>query len=105
MYLGVRAMIAKGFERIHKANLINFGIAPFVFQDATSYDAIQSGDEFDIADIKESLLAGKVIIRNQTRGYQFVVLHDLTLRQVEIVMAGGLMNFVSAGSKNKFLRG
>ena len=105
MHLGVRAVIAKGFERIHKANLINFGIVPFVFRDAASYDAIQSGDEFDIADIRERLLEGKVIIRNQTRGYQFVVLHDLTRRQVEIVMSGGLMNFVSASSKRNSKEG
>ncbi|HUK99766.1 MAG TPA: aconitate hydratase [Nitrospirota bacterium] len=94
MHLGVRVIIAKSFERIHKANLINFGIVPFVFQDAKDYDVIDSEDEFSIADIHTGLLAGRLVIRNSKDGREVVVLHGLTPRQIEIVMAGGLMNFV-----------
>jgi aconitate hydratase len=102
MHLGVRAVIAKSFERIHEANLVNFGIVPFIFQDIKDYEAVQSEDEFSIADIKAGLMAEKIVIRNQRSGRELTVLHHLTPRQVEVVMAGGLMNYISNSSARTY---
>lgn len=93
MDLGVRALIAKSIERIHMANLINFGIMPLVFKDAGDYDTIQYGDELVMADIHNVLPFPEFVVINTTRQNSFVVRHTLTPRQVKIVLAGGLLNF------------
>ncbi len=94
MYLGVRAVIAKSIERIHLANLINFGIAPLVFKSAEDYESIQPGDELHIADIHAQLRKPELIVTNKTRSGSFSVCHSLTARQIEIVLGGGLLNHV-----------
>ena len=93
MYLGVRAVLAKSIERIHMANLINFGIAPLVFQNGEDYEKIQSGDELEILDIHNLSHCPEITVANHTRHMQFVVVHHLTPRQSEIVLAGGLLNY------------
>ncbi len=94
MFLGVRAVIAKSIERIHMANLINFGIMPLTFKDAGDYDRIQPGDELEIADTARELRRGEFAVANHTRNREFKVVHNLTSRQMEIVLRGGLLNFV-----------
>jgi aconitate hydratase len=93
MYLGVRAVIAKSFERIHTANLINFGILPLTFLHESDYDLVDQGDDLTIADVRKSILAGSdLVIQNKTRGNSFTVRYALSARQKEIVLAGGALN-------------
>lgn len=95
MYLGVKAVLARSFARIHAANLVNFGILPLVLGDEVDSAAFTVGDEWLIAGVRDALRsAGTITVRNLTRGTSFPVRHNLTARQVEIVLAGGLLNYL-----------
>jgi len=95
MYLGVRAVIARSFARIHHANLVNFGVLPLTFVREGDEQAIQQGDVLEIRDIPQALRAGgPLTVHNLTQGTPFQVTHSLTSRQVEIVLAGGLLNLI-----------
>ncbi|BCJ86967.1 hypothetical protein skT53_19520 [Effusibacillus dendaii] len=94
MYLGVKAVIAKSFARIHRANLVNFGIIPLTFANESDFDAIDQGDELKIENLRDQILGGNSItVQNVTKGTQVTVKHDLTKRQSEILVAGGLLNY------------
>ena len=98
MYLGVKAVIAKSFARIHFANLINFGILPLTFENAADYDKIEQGDELNAPNILKELDERKPItFINKTKGnaeYKFK--YNLTDRQVKIIKEGGLLNETKA---------
>jgi len=99
MYLGIKAVIAKSFARIHKANLVNFGIIPLTFIAEEDYQNLEQGDELIIENIKEQLYSEKITVKNLTKGFSFEVTHDLTPRLIEIILKGGLLNYIK--SKNK----
>jgi len=95
MYLGVKAVMAKSFERIHAANLINFGILPLTFKDEKAYDGIDQGDWLAIPGIRKILEEGKMItVKNTTKGIDFEVTCSLSPRQRDILLAGGALNLV-----------
>lgn len=97
MYLGVRAVIAKSFERIHAANLINFGILPLTFANEQDYDAINAGDRIEIDDLRTTLGSGlDVSLANKTTGRNITLKYSLSLRQKRILLAGGMLNFVAS---------
>ncbi len=90
MFLGVKAVIAKSFERIHAANLVNFGIAPLTFKSESDYNGIDVGDEIEIPGIRRLLSKNEeLVVRNQTKGVEFEVCYELSERQRDIVLAGG----------------
>ncbi|HWR31223.1 MAG TPA: aconitate hydratase [Negativicutes bacterium] len=93
MFLGVRVLLAKSVERIHSANLINFGILQLTFADEADYDRIENGDELTIENLHEAVQQETVVVRNVTRGYSFNTCCTLTPRQREIVLCGGLLNY------------
>lgn len=93
MYLGVRVLLAKSVERIHSANLINFGILQLAFQDESDYDRIECGDELTIENVYEAVQQETVIVSNATQGYSFNTRCNLTPRQRDIVLCGGLLNY------------
>ncbi|MCF8567827.1 aconitate hydratase [Alicyclobacillus tolerans] len=93
-YLGVRAVIAKSIERIHMTNLINFGIVPLLFTADGDYEQFAVDDELVIDDMQELLRSSTLTVHNITKRTDVTVTHDLTMRQVEIVLCGGLINFV-----------
>ncbi len=94
MYLGVRAVLARSFARIHRANLVNFGILPLLLDPPTGYDAIEAGDDLVIESVREQLTAGRgVKVRNSTQGTTIAARHDLTPREREVLLAGGLLNW------------
>ncbi|MHC4886254.1 MAG: aconitate hydratase [Planctomycetota bacterium] len=94
MFLGVRAVIAKGIERIHAANLINFGILPLLFEDGADYDGIDQEDRLEIADLHTQVNAGgAVTVNNVTQGTSFTVTPFLTEKNRPIVLAGGRLAF------------
>jgi aconitate hydratase len=94
MYLGVRAVLAKSFARIHQDNLVNFGILPLTFQDPADYATIQQGDELMIQDVPGGFSNGELLVRNLTQERTYTVAHSLSPRQVKILLAGGLLNYV-----------
>lgn len=100
MYLGVKAVIAKSFARIHRANLINFGILPLTFVHEEDYDRVQPGDELELSGVARLLtLEADLEVRNITRGFSFPVRHGLSPRQQKIILAGGLLNFTRQGNQ------
>ena len=95
MYLGVQAVLAKTFARIHESNLVNYRIPPLRFIDRADYDAIEVGDELELSDLREALSAGRPVrVRNKTKGREFQVGHALSPRQIEMLLAGGLTNWL-----------
>ncbi|MDD5747049.1 MAG: aconitate hydratase [Candidatus Omnitrophica bacterium] len=95
MFLGVKAVLAKSFERIHAANLVNFGIVPLAFADPRDYDRIEKGDELEIRDITGSL-DKDILIGDKTKNINITLRASLSRRQREIVIAGGLLNYTNA---------
>ena len=94
LYLGIRAVVAKSFARIHMANLINSGILPLTFKNEADYDAVAEGDVLEIQDAPSQLLAGEeIIVKNVTRGAEIKTTLSLSPRQKEILLAGGLLNY------------
>ena len=90
MYLGVKAVVAKSIERIHRANLVNFGIVPLVFDEAKSYDLVKAGDVVEIANLRAAIAGdGKVEVRSG--GKTFAATAALSAREKRIVLAGGLL--------------
>ena len=97
MYLGLRAVLAKSFARIHRANLVNVGILPLVFVDERDYDRIAQGDELEIDGVRDAVEDGdSVRIRNRTQGYEFEARHGLSPQQAKIVLAGGRLSYVKS---------
>jgi aconitate hydratase len=93
-YLGLRAVIAKAFARIHGQNLVNFGVAPLLFCDLSDHDGIEQGDVLRIHGLRNGLERGEhtFTVRNLTRDATFQVRHDVSDRQVRVLLAGGLIN-------------
>jgi aconitate hydratase len=95
MYLGVRIVIAKTFARMHRDNLVNFGLAPLVFASPKAYDAVSPGDRLRVAGLIEGLRTGKpVTAQNLTKGTSFPLTYDLSSRQREILLNGGGIRYL-----------
>jgi aconitate hydratase len=93
MYLGIKAVISKSFARIHRANLINFGILPLTFVNPGDYDKIDQGDVLEMEELRDAVPSGRPItVKNVTKGQTFQVDLNPTGRQAEILLAGGLLN-------------
>ena len=94
LYLGVKAVVAKSFARIHCANLANAGILPFTFKNEADYDTIDQMDELELPNIRTAIAnGGKVILKNKTKGTEIELEPVLTERQRDLVLAGGLLNY------------
>src|SRR5712692_2791342 len=102
LHLGVRAVLVKSFARIHRANLINWGLAPLEFDDPATYDTIERGDVLRLDGIRSALQAGrKIAVINERTGAAFEVRCVLTPRERDILLAGGLLSqTASQASKN-----
>jgi aconitate hydratase len=99
-FLGVRAVIARSIERIHQANLVNFGILPLVFTDPKDAENIRQGDELEMACLKAAVASRELVtVRNVTRGTQFEALLKVSERERGILLAGGVLNL--AGNARK----
>lgn len=102
MYLGVRWVLAKSFARIHRANLVNFGILPLTFVSPDDYKYLNQGDRLEIHDVVGALRENRnLIIRNRTNGTSIEVTYDLTPRQQEVILAGGLLNYMRRQRRKK----
>jgi predicted aconitate hydratase len=96
-YLGIRAKIAKSFARIHKANLINFGILPLTFKNPADYDALKQGDKVVFKGVRGLVAAGANEIPIQVDGRQIVALLEVSERERQDLLAGGTLNYVKKG--------
>ena len=96
MYLGVKAVLAKTYARMHHTNLVNFGILPLVFVEDGDYDRIKVDDVLEMPDVRDAVGSGEVTVRNTTQGYEFSARHNLSERQVEVLREGGLLNHIKA---------
>lgn len=93
LYLGVRAVIAKSFARIHAANLVNAGIIPFEFENPDDYDEISLSDEISLPDLSGIKTGGRVEATDMRTGKKFALRCTLTGRAREVLFAGGLLNY------------
>jgi aconitate hydratase len=94
MFLGIHAVIAKSFARIHRSNLINFGILPLVFENPADYDKMEKGDRIVINDLLSALDGGQIYtVEDITSGKSFSVRSTLNEREKEILKKGGLLPY------------
>ncbi|MEE8219517.1 MAG: aconitate hydratase, partial [bacterium] len=99
MYLGIKAVVAKSFARIHYANLINFGILPLTFADPADYEKIEQGDTLEMTNLLKTLREEEpLMVENITKEVTIPLTCDLTPRQKEIIIHGGLLNATKQAS-------
>lgn len=94
LYLGIRAVLAKSFARIHQANLVNNGIIPLIFKNPEDYDNVKEMDELLIEDAIFQVKSRTIKLKNLTKGKEYKMLLNITARQKEIIVQGGLLNLV-----------
>ena len=101
LYLGIRAVLAKSFARIHQANLVNNGIIPLIFKNPEDYDNVKEMDELLIENTLFQVKKGIVKIKNLTNGKEYKMLLNITERQKEIIVQGGLLSLVKSKGSAK----
>ena len=99
LYLGVKAVLVKSFARIHRANLINAGIIPLTFVDASDYDKFNLGDQLELPNVKQEIMNGEnITVVNKTNGETVKAVCELTDRTKAIIIAGGLLDYTKENS-------
>ena len=96
-YLGIRAKIAKSFARIHKANLINFGILPLTFKNPADYGSVNQGDRVIFKELRNLVASGAKEIPAIVAGREIVTLLEVSERERREILAGGTLNYVKKG--------
>ena len=96
LYLGIKAVFAKSFARIHRSNLINSGILPFEFEQSSDYDLIEEGDQLSIINLKEAIELNQtqLTVTNHSKQSTFTVHLPLSPREKEAILAGGIINLI-----------
>ncbi len=94
MYLGIKAVIAKSFARIHHANLVNFGILPLEFKNKDDYDTIDEMDELKIVGVQNLYTNNEITVLDETKGVSFTVIANVTHEDLDLIMAGGALNYI-----------
>lgn len=96
-FLGIRAVIALSYARIHRKNLINFAILPLIFHDQSELEKIDQGDVLELSNVRQTIQKSREFrVLNKTKNNTFKVIHDLNERELEEVLAGGLINVILA---------
>lgn len=94
-YLGVLTVITKSFARIHRQNLINFGILPLTFENPADYDRIEQNDILELANVDQAIQKTHLItVKNKTKNESYTLQHSLSSRELEVLLAGGLINWI-----------
>lgn len=102
LYLGIKAVIAKSFARIHRANLINSGIIPLTFTDPAQYDQIQELDLLEIDDVPAQLRSGtEIAVQNRTQGCSYQLRCDVTDKELAVLLMGGKINLIKHQIRQK----
>jgi aconitate hydratase len=95
-HLGLRAVLAKSFARIHRQNLVNFGVLPLVFANPDDYEAVDQGHTLRFGNLHEAIDADEVSVHDETTGQELRCRHALGDREREMILAGGLINHLRA---------
>ncbi|MFW6206637.1 MAG: aconitase family protein, partial [Gemmatimonadota bacterium] len=91
-YLGVRAVIARSYARIHAQNLVNFGVLPLIFEDPADHESIDQGDELELPEVRSAVEEGRPMeVVNRSKNERYEVDVDLSDRQKEMVLAGSIL--------------
>lgn len=94
LYLGIKAVIVKSFARIHKANLVNAGILPLTFENEADYDCVSQGDKLELSALRAAVKdKNSVVMKNATNGKEITLKIELSEREREIILAGGLLDY------------
>jgi aconitate hydratase len=93
MYLGFKGILVKSLARIHRDNLINYGVLPMLLQNPSDYDKIAQGDVLEIEDLRAQIKSRRIVLRNKTRSLEIVATLDLSDREAMIVLAGGKLTY------------
>ncbi len=100
MYLGVKAVIAKSIERIHRTNLINFGILPLIFAKPNDHQHLNAGDIVEIRGVEKTITENKkIVLKNRTKNIDIQLKYDFTEKEKQIIVAGGLLNYIKRKDK------
>lgn len=100
-YLGIKGVMALSFARIHRSNLINFGLVPLIFASQEDYNLVDQADHLEIRQVREQLQAGpNVVVRNLTRGLDINLTHNMSQHELEILLDGGLLNHLKIQAGN-----
>lgn len=95
MYLGVQAVLVRSIHRIHRANLINYGVLPLLFERQEDWASIDQDDRLFIPSAEEQLKAGtRILVENRSKGSSFYVRSDLTPYELDLLRAGGLIPYI-----------
>ena len=94
LYLGIKAVLAKSFARIHKANLINSGILPLVFENPEDYDALTLMEDLIIENAIQQVKSGRVAVKDAKSGQEMAFRIELTDKELQVLLAGGKINFI-----------
>jgi len=93
-YLGIKVKIAKSFARIHRSNLINFGVLPLVFKESGDYQKLDKGDKINITNIRDQISGNSAYILIGAGNERIKCLNEFSERERSILLAGGLINLV-----------
>ena len=96
LYLGIKAVIAKSFARIHAANLVNAGILPLIFEKPEDYDRIEQGDELRLDNVRAALADDRIVLHAGDK--EIPLRMDLAERQKAVLLAGGLLDYTALGN-------
>jgi len=99
MYLGIKAVIAKSIERIHQANLCNFGILPLIFENEADYDKLEEGDELELNGAEESVKEGRFTLIDKTKSISIPLSLFASPFQKEMLLAGGRLNLLKESGR------
>ncbi|MBQ2963917.1 MAG: aconitate hydratase [Clostridia bacterium] len=101
LYLGIKAVVTKSFARIHCANLVNAGIIPFTFKNADDYDRIDRNDVLYMPDVRAEISENKEVkLINKTKNEEYTLCYELSDRQRDMILAGGLLNYTRENGKD-----
>ena len=103
LYLGIQAVVAKSFARIHVANLVNAGIIPLTFANPTDYNDIDFMDDLELSNIRQAVQAGAkaVTLLNKTKGHTYQLNTGFSNRSAEMLLCGGLLNYTRICAERK----
>lgn len=99
LYLGIRAVVAKSYARIHRQNLVNAGIVPLLFIASSDFENIDQLDDLELVDVENIQPSEKIIVKNHTKNTEYTLGNDLTEDEIVTLKHGGLLNQIKAEQK------